>query len=55
MTAKLRLTFCGVLILLSAVYALIVSIDIELAKVVALGYISLVLTIFLLLNIWRRP
>lgn len=55
MPPKLRLALCGVIIILSAAYALLVGIDVEVAKAVALGYIAVVITIFLLMNIWRRP
>jgi hypothetical protein len=55
MSPKLRLYLCAIIVALSGAYAVLIATDIELAKAVALGYIGLILTIFLLLNVWRRP
>jgi hypothetical protein len=54
MTANTRLAVCAVVIILSAVYALILEQDQGLAEAVALGYIAVVLTLMFILNVWKR-
>lgn len=55
MTPRLRLWLCAVMILLSAGYAVLVAKNLEIAKAVALGYIGLMLTLLVIVNVWRRP
>lgn len=55
MNPRLRLALCAVMILLSAGYAVLVSKDKDLAEAVALGYIAVLLTIFTIVNVWKRP
>ena len=54
MNPTIRLRFIAGLILLSAVYALIISESPEVASAVALGYVAIVLTILVALR-WKKP
>lgn len=54
MKANTRLAVCGLVILLSALYGLILNRDQGLAEAVALGYIAIVLTLLFILNVWKR-
>ena len=45
---------CAVMILISASYAVLVAKDLELAKAVALGYIALMLTLIVIVNVWKK-
>lgn len=55
MKPRLRLALCAVMILISAGYAALVSEDRGLAEAVALGYIAVLLTIFTVVNLWKKP
>lgn len=55
MNPRLRLWLCVVMIVLSAGYAVLVSKNVELAKAVALGYIAVMLTIIVIINVWKKP
>jgi|tagenome__1003787_1003787.scaffolds.fasta_scaffold20513553_2 hypothetical protein len=55
MTAKTRLGWIATIIILSSAYALLVKKDPSIAGAVAVGYIALILTLFLLLNFWKKP
>lgn len=55
MTSNVRLQICGVIIVLSAMYAVTVVKDPEVASAIAAGYIALVLTAILLVNLWKKP
>lgn len=54
MNPRLRLWLCAGVILLSAAYGLLVAKDRRLAEAVALGYIGVVLTIFAVINVWKK-
>lgn len=54
MSASYRLLLCGVLILLSAVYAVLVARDPAFAAAVAAGYVAIVGTVFLIVNFWKK-
>lgn len=54
MSASLRLFLCGVLILLSAIYAVLVARDPSLAAIVAIGYVAVVVTVILIVNLWKK-
>lgn len=54
MLPRTRLYLCGFLIVVSAVYAVLVAEDPDVAEAVALGYIALVLTLFFLITVWKR-
>lgn len=51
---KARLIVCALMIVCSALYALLISLDRNLAEAVALGYIALLLTAFTLVHVWRQ-
>ena len=55
MTANNRLWVIAGLIILSAGYAVLVKKDPNLAAAVASGYVAILLTVFLVINIWKRP
>lgn len=55
MRASTRLVWCGVIIIASALYGLLIVRDPEVAQAVAIGYVAALLTIFVILHIWRRP
>lgn len=42
------------MILLSAGYAVLVAKNVELAKAAALGYIAVMLTAIVLINVWKK-
>jgi hypothetical protein len=54
MSASLRLFLCGVIILVSAVYAVLVASDPSFASAVASGYVAVVVTVILVVNIWKK-
>lgn len=54
MSASYRLLLCGVLILLSAVYAVLVARDPAFAAAIAAGYVAIVFTVFLIVNFWKK-
>lgn len=54
MSASFRLLLCGGLILVSAVYAVLVARNPAFAAAVAAGYVAVVITIVLLVNIWKK-
>lgn len=55
MTPRTRLGWIGGIIVLSAGYALLVKKDPGIAAAVASGYVAILLTVFLLLNLWKKP
>jgi hypothetical protein len=55
MRANTRLALCGVVIIVSALYALLVTKDKQLAETVALGYIAVLLTLMFIVTVWKRP
>lgn len=55
MTRATRLSFAIFLIIGSAGFAALVSKDPELARTIAVGYIAVVLTIFVVDEIWKKP
>lgn len=55
MTANSRLLWSAVLIIISAVYAVLVARDPGVASAIAAGYIAILLTVFVLLNVWKKP
>lgn len=54
MNPRLRLWLCAGMILLSAIYAVLVSKNVELAKAAALGYIAVMLTVIVIINVWKK-
>jgi cell division protein FtsW (lipid II flippase) len=55
MRSELRLALCGAMIVLSALYAVLVNKNPDLATAVAAGYVALLLTIFVSVNVWKKP
>jgi hypothetical protein len=55
MTAHNRLGVIAGLIILSAGYAVLVKKDPNLAAAVASGYVALLLTLFVVINVWKKP
>lgn len=55
MTAYNRLWAAVVLIVLSAGYAVLVKKDPNIASAIAAGYVALVVTAVLVLNVWKKP
>lgn len=55
MTPKTRLRVIVGLLTLSAIYAVLVGLNPDLAQTVALGYIAILLTLFTLVSCWKRP
>lgn len=54
MVANVRLLWCAVMIVGSAVYALLVVANPDLAEIVAFFYVPVLLTIFVAVNVWKR-
>lgn len=54
MSPSLRLLVCGALILLSAVYAVLVARDPTFASAIAVGYVAVVVTAILVVNLWKK-
>lgn len=55
MRPKTRLFLCGAMIMFSALYALVISLNPRVASAIALGYIAVLLTVFFATTVWRRP
>ncbi len=55
MRPNARLLWIAVLIIGSASYGVLVKKDPDFAQALMLGYIGLVLTIFMVVQIWRKP
>lgn len=55
MRPNARLIWCAVMILASVAYAALVSSDASIASAIAVGYVALLLTIFVLTNVWKKP
>lgn len=53
-TPKIRFSLIGITIVGSMGYALLVAYDPEFARTIMLGYIGLILTLFLVVEAWRR-
>jgi len=49
-----RLRLSMLMIIFSAIYAVLIAKDRDLAEVVAVGYIALLLTVFVTVNIWKK-
>lgn len=55
MTPNRRLWLIAILLIISAAYAVIVAKDQGLAYALALGYIAILLTILVILHVWKQP
>lgn len=54
MFPRTRLMLCAGMIVLSAAYAVLISVNPRVASAIALGYIAILLTAFIAVNFWRR-
>lgn len=54
MTPKTRLRLIAIMLMLSAIYAVLIVADREIAGVIAVGYIAIILTVFVLVNAWKK-
>lgn len=50
-----RLKLSAVMILLSALFAVLVARDPQTASAISTGYVAVLLTAFVLANTWKRP
>lgn len=55
MTPNNRLWLIATMIVISAGYAVLVKKDPGIASAIASGYVALLLTAVLLLNVWKKP
>lgn len=55
MTSTTRLQVCGVILVISAAYAVLLAQDTEVASAIASGYVALLLTAIVLVNVWKKP
>lgn len=55
MRANLRLLLCVFIVVSSAAYAVLVIENPPIAAAVSSGYVALLATIFILVNLWKRP
>lgn len=54
MKQKTRLSLILLIIIGSAVYALLMAYDDELARTIVLGYIGVILTAFFFVEVWKK-
>lgn len=55
MRPNTRLSLSAVIIIGSALYAVLVARDPQVAGAVASGYVAILLSVFVLVNYWKRP
>ncbi len=55
MRPSTRLALVIGIILVSAFYAVLVHEDPSVASAIAVGYVALLLTVFILINVWKKP
>lgn len=55
MRPNARLLMCVVIIVASAFYAVLVAQDPQVASAVALGYVAVLFTTFVVINVWKKP
>lgn len=55
MRPSIRLLWCAFIIVGSALYGLLIVRDSALASAVASGYVAALLSVFVLINLWKRP
>lgn len=55
MTPRIRLALIAGILIMSAAYAVLVKKDPGIAAAVASGYVAILLTVFFLLNTWKKP
>jgi len=55
MAPKTRLFWSAVLIVGSIVYGILVAANPRVASAIMLGYIAVLLTIFIVVDVWKKP
>lgn len=56
MTAQSRLKVCALMVVLSVLYGWVIATQgSEVASAIGIGYVALILTGFLVVNVWKRP
>lgn len=55
MTSSSRLQMSVAMIILSAIYAVIIAQNSDLASIVTIAYIVILFTFFVIANVWKKP
>lgn len=55
MRPNARLLLCAVVIVGSALYAVLVVRDPQIASAISSGYVAVLLTTFFVINVWKKP
>lgn len=55
MNPSTRLKLSALMIFVSTIYGVVVAQDPDVAEAIALGYIAILLTVFILVNVWKKP
>lgn len=55
MSPSVRLRLVAVVLLMSAVYAVMVAKDPQVASAISSGYVAIVVTVIVLVNVWKKP
>lgn len=55
MSSHIRLKLGALMIFLSALFAVLIAQDPQMASAVASAYVAILLTVFVLSNVWKKP
>jgi uncharacterized membrane protein len=55
MKPSTRLIWCAVIIVGSAIYGLLIAYNPRVATAIMVGYIALLLTILVVIHVWKKP
>lgn len=55
MSPSIRLRLVVVILVMSAIYAVMVAKDPAVAGAISSGYVAIVVTVFILVNVWKKP
>lgn len=55
MTSSTRLRWCAAIIIVSAMYAVLIVKNPQVASAISSGYVAGLLTVFILVNVWKKP
>lgn len=55
MNSSTRLVSSVVIILMSVIYGVIIAADPDVAAAIAVAYVSILLTVLLITNVWKKP
>lgn len=55
MTSNTRLRWVGAILLVSTCYAILVAESPQFAAAISSGYVAVLLTVFIVLNLWKKP